>query len=195
MVDVRRHRFNRSLCRSFSTWIATPNLTLEGNPLARRLGWRWGIPVNFVAALLTGCQPTLAIAVGTTSALVAARNLQSAWVMRTMGEGHYRFWISDRISEAPRGLAAACFLGEALLTGLGISSARLCQQSTDSYGRGSRHGRLFECCRVLHLSRTLPALAQPRFRLNLSARSVTAFILSPRLNLHPPTSSPNSTFQ
>lgn len=102
----------------FSTWIATPNLTLEGNPLARRLGWRWGIPVNFIAALLTGCQPTLAIAVGTTSALVAARNLQSAWVMRTMGEGHYRFWMSDRISEAPRGLAAACFLGEALLTGL-----------------------------------------------------------------------------
>jgi len=23
-----------------STWVATPNLLLEGNPIARRLGWR-----------------------------------------------------------------------------------------------------------------------------------------------------------
>ena len=26
-----------------STWIATPRLVLEANPLARRLGWRWAI--------------------------------------------------------------------------------------------------------------------------------------------------------
>src|SRR2546430_102355 len=25
-----------------STWIATPNMVLEGNPLARKLGWKWG---------------------------------------------------------------------------------------------------------------------------------------------------------
>jgi hypothetical protein len=99
-----------------STWIATPNLTLEGNPIARRLGWRWGIPVNLVAALALGCQPTLAIAVGTTSFLVAARNLQSAWVMRSMGEWQYRLWMSERLAEAPRGLALGCFLGEAGLT-------------------------------------------------------------------------------
>ena len=99
-----------------STWIATPNLTLEGNPIARRLGWRWGIPVNVVAALVIGCQPTLAIAMGTTSFLVAARNLQSAWVMRSMGEWQYRLWMSERLAEAPRGLAIVCFLGEAGLT-------------------------------------------------------------------------------
>ena len=29
-----------------STWIATPNMVLEGNPVAKKLGWKWGIPVN-----------------------------------------------------------------------------------------------------------------------------------------------------
>jgi len=26
-----------------STWIATPNLVLEGNPIAKKLGWKWGL--------------------------------------------------------------------------------------------------------------------------------------------------------
>jgi len=99
-----------------STWLATPNLALEGNPLARRLGWRWGIPVNLMASLGVGCFPPLSIAVATTSALVAARNFQNAWVMRSMGEWSYRRWMSGRLDEAPRGLAALCFLAESLLT-------------------------------------------------------------------------------
>ena len=31
-----------------STWIATPNLVLEGNPLAKKLGWKWGLALNVV---------------------------------------------------------------------------------------------------------------------------------------------------
>ena len=27
----------------FSTWIATPNLLLEANPIARKMGWKFGI--------------------------------------------------------------------------------------------------------------------------------------------------------
>ena len=100
----------------FSTWIATPGLVLEGNPLARRLGWRWGIPLNLLVPFLVGRMPTLAVAVATTSLLVAARNLQNAWLMRTMGEWRYRIWISDQLAQSPRGLALACFLGESLLT-------------------------------------------------------------------------------
>jgi hypothetical protein len=69
-----------------STYVATPNLALEGNPLARKLGWRWGILLNIVMALGAGCQPVLAVAVTTMSLLVAARNFQNAWVMRSLGE-------------------------------------------------------------------------------------------------------------
>lgn len=104
-------------CDLGSTWIATPRLTLEGNPIARRLGWRWGIPLNLLLALGFACWPLLSISLITTSCLVAARNLQSAWVMRTMGELNYRCWMSDRLLECPKGLAWGCFSGEALLVG------------------------------------------------------------------------------
>ena len=99
-----------------STFLATPNLALEGNPLARRLGWRWGIPINGLASLAVGCFPALAIAVVTTSALVAARNFQNAWIMRSMGEWEYRIWMSERLDRAPRALPALCFIAESALT-------------------------------------------------------------------------------
>src|SRR5208282_1653757 len=35
-----------------STWIATPNLELEGNPLARKLGWKWGSLINTILVAL-----------------------------------------------------------------------------------------------------------------------------------------------
>ncbi len=101
-----------------STWLATPNLVLEGNPVARRLGWKFGVPLNAALALGFGMWPLLAISLTTTSLLVAARNLQSAWLMRTMGETRYRCWMSDRIAESPRFLPWGCFLGEAAMFGL-----------------------------------------------------------------------------
>lgn len=109
--------FGRSM-DLFSTWMATPNLVLEANPIARRLGWRAGVLVNLGLALGFACWPLLAISLSTTSLMVAARNLQHAWLMRTMGEHPYRFWFSDRVADAPRGLVLACHLGEALLTGV-----------------------------------------------------------------------------
>ena len=34
-----------------STWIATPNLALEGNPIAKKLGWKWGVVLNIAICL------------------------------------------------------------------------------------------------------------------------------------------------
>ena len=59
-----------------STWVATPNLVLEGNPLAKKLGWRWGIPLNVAICFAVAFEPLIAIALITTSLLVAARNFQ-----------------------------------------------------------------------------------------------------------------------
>ncbi len=69
-----------------STWVATPNLVLEGNPIAKKLGWRWGLPINFALCLTLAFWPLPAIVISTTSVLVAARNFQSAWLMRSLGE-------------------------------------------------------------------------------------------------------------
>ncbi len=85
-----------------STWMVTPSLALEANPVARRLGWRGGVAVSCVAALVLGLLPLAAISVTTTSLLVAARNAQSAWLVRSLGEQEYRQWIAARYRSGSR---------------------------------------------------------------------------------------------
>jgi hypothetical protein len=99
-----------------STWIATPAMVLEGNPIARKLGWRWGGIVNLSLCLLLGCWPLAAVIVSTTSLLVAARNFQSAWLMRTLGEEAYRDWYVERIQQARVPLYFFCLAGQVGLT-------------------------------------------------------------------------------
>ena len=105
-----------------STWVATPNLVLEGNPLAKRLGWRWGIPLNLAVCFGLAFWSVSAIAVSTTSVLVAARNFQSAWLMRSLGEEVYRDWHLARIQETRITLYLSCLAGNTLLTaGVGLA--------------------------------------------------------------------------
>ncbi|HWF19202.1 MAG TPA: hypothetical protein VG754_08040 [Verrucomicrobiae bacterium] len=105
-----------------STWVATPNLVLEGNPLAKKLGWRWGIPVNVVLCFAFAFWPLAAIMISTTSVLVAARNFQHAWLMRSLGEESYRSWHIARIQETRVSLFLYCLLGQTALTG-GVGAA------------------------------------------------------------------------
>src|SRR5205809_2791233 len=105
-----------------STWIATPNLVLEGNPIAKKLGWRWGLPVNIAFALLLAFWPLPAIVISTTSVLVAARNFQSAWLMRSLGEQAYRVWHVERIQETRITLYLFCLAANTLLTA-GVGAA------------------------------------------------------------------------
>lgn len=98
-----------------STWVATPNMVLEGNPIAKRLGWRWGIPLNVGLCFLFAFWPLPAIVISTTSLLVASRNFQSAWLMRSMGENRYREWHVSRIRETSVTLYLGCLLAHTLL--------------------------------------------------------------------------------
>jgi len=99
-----------------STWIATPNMVLEGNPVAKRLGWRWGIPINLALCFGLAFWPLPAIVLVTTSLLVAARNFQSAWLMRSLGEHFYRKWHVERVQETRPSLYVFCLLGQTVLT-------------------------------------------------------------------------------
>ncbi len=101
---------------ALSTWVATPNLVLEGNPIARLLGWRWGLPVNFGCCVLLAFWPLPAVILSTTSLLVAARNFQSAWLMRSLGEENYRHWHVQRIQETRITLFLLCLAGNTFLT-------------------------------------------------------------------------------
>jgi hypothetical protein len=101
-----------------STWVATPNLLLEANPIARRLGWRLGILVNLALCAVFASWPLPAIVIITTSLLVAARNFQSAWMMRSFGEDRYRSWVLERMGETRFSLYLFCVLAQSALVSI-----------------------------------------------------------------------------
>ena len=112
-----------------STWIATPNLALEGNPIAKKLGWRWGLLLNAVLVVVLAMWPLSALVVATASVLVAARNFQSAWLMRSLGED-YREWHVQRIRETRVTLHLFCLAGNTLLTAA-VGAVLVCFSHTE----------------------------------------------------------------
>jgi hypothetical protein len=105
-----------------STWIATPNLVLEANPIAKKLGWKLGIVVNLLLCGVFALWPLPAIIIATTSILVAARNFQSAWLMRALGEQPYRNFMAEQMSYTPFGLYLFCLgLQTALYLAVGLA--------------------------------------------------------------------------
>jgi hypothetical protein len=101
-----------------STWVATPNLMLEGNPIARKMGWKIGALVNVALCFTFAFWLLTAIIVITAGVLVAAHNFHSAWLMRSMGEQGYREWFLERLEQTPLPFYFACLLGETGLTAL-----------------------------------------------------------------------------
>jgi hypothetical protein len=114
-----------------STWVATPNLVLEGNPLAKKLGWKFGGLVNVVLCFVFAFWPLTAIIIITAGLLVAAHNFHAAWLMRSMGEEAYRQWFMEQISRARFPLYVICLLSETGLTGL-VGAALLCFSEVES---------------------------------------------------------------
>lgn len=71
-----------------STYLATPTLKLEANPVARRLRWPFAALTLFAAFIPYWWLPGgIIMLVG--SLLVCSRNFSKLWLMRTMGEVEY----------------------------------------------------------------------------------------------------------
>ncbi len=98
-----------------STYIATPNLALEGNPIAKRLGWKWGGLMNATVSVVFAAWPMVAIILVTTSLLVASKNFSVAWNMRSMGEASYQHWYSEQMMQTSIGLYLFCLGGQTVL--------------------------------------------------------------------------------
>lgn len=112
-----------------STWIATPNMELEANPVARFMGWKWGLPVNLLLCLAFAVWPLAAVIIATTSLLVASHNFQVAWLMRTAGEEPYRLWMARRLAETPPSLVVFCLISQSFL--LAVVGAAVVVSSPD----------------------------------------------------------------
>jgi hypothetical protein len=114
LVMVGLLAFARSM-DILSTWVATPTLALEGNPIAKKLGWKWNILVSVVISIVFAFWPFSAIVVSTTFVLVAARNFQHAWQMRSQGEESYRDWHISSMRETPISLYLFCLFAQTSL--------------------------------------------------------------------------------
>jgi hypothetical protein len=101
-----------------STWVATPSLVFEGNPIARKMGWKWGILFNLAICFTFALWPGLAIVIATAGILVASHNFQIAWLMRSMGEDLYRNFFSDRLGRRGLHLCLICLCAETFLIAL-----------------------------------------------------------------------------
>ncbi len=117
-----------------STWVATPNLVLEGNPIAKKLGWTGSLLINGVLIVVLAMWPLSAIVIATASLLVAARNFQSAWLMHSLGEEVYRAWHTQRVQETRVTLYLFCLAGNTLLTaGVGVALIYFSQTNADQW--------------------------------------------------------------
>jgi hypothetical protein len=68
-----------------STWVASPTLKLEANPVVRKLGWKFGL-LTLLLALVPYYNTSLGVMVLTMSCLVTSSNFGAGWTMRTLGE-------------------------------------------------------------------------------------------------------------
>lgn len=92
----------------FSTWVVTPGLTLEANPLMRR--WRWARmgAANLLLLGLPFLHHGLAMTFIVTSLLVAGTNLTAGALSRGLGEREQ--WEQQRRAVRRMGLAGALAL-------------------------------------------------------------------------------------
>lgn len=71
-----------------TTYIASPNLKLEGNPLISKLRWPFALATVLVA-LIAYVDIGLAVMASVLFLLVAASNASKMWMLRVLGEDEY----------------------------------------------------------------------------------------------------------
>ncbi len=96
-----------------TTYLVTPTLELEANPIARKLGWPFAL-LSLGACLLPYVHMPLAVSALVTFLLVSASNAGKIWIVRTIGEKAYATSLLDlarksKLSHALLGLAASTF--------------------------------------------------------------------------------------
>lgn len=93
-----------------STWLMTPSLELETNPIVRRLGWKFALPTILVC-FLPFASPSASVMVLVPCLLVCASNFGKLWTIRTLGEKDFHEMILDLARRGNRPLA---YLGMAV---------------------------------------------------------------------------------
>ena len=119
-----------------STYLATPKLKLEANPIVRRLRWPFAVAtmlVSFIAYFDT----TLAVMLLVPCLLICASNFGKLWMLRTMGEGAYLEMLIETARRGSMSRAVAGILVSASFTALaGVVLMILSSERTWGYPFG-----------------------------------------------------------
>jgi hypothetical protein len=69
-----------------STWLITPSLELEANPLVRRLGWRFAVVSILLCLAPYVIPPILAVILVPPFLMISGSNVSKVWIVRALGE-------------------------------------------------------------------------------------------------------------
>ena len=100
-----------------STWLATPNLKLESNPIVRRLRW-WYAWATLLICLVPLLSPGVGAALTVASLLVTGSNLSKGWLMRSLGEDGYLFLMHQTAARSSLPVALGFVLSSAAAVAL-----------------------------------------------------------------------------
>jgi len=103
-----------------STYLVTPTLKLEANPIVRKLGWRFTF-LTVLICLIPYYHTGLAVMVLVPSLLVTSGNISKYWAVKTVGEEEFSRGLlilasKSRLSRALFSVLASAFF--VILTGL-----------------------------------------------------------------------------
>ena len=95
-----------------STYLATPTLKMESNPLMRFGGWKLA-SLTVLACLIPYYDAQLGLTMLVLSLLVTGSNLSKGWLMRSLGETGYQAMVRSAAQRSSLPVALACTLGGA----------------------------------------------------------------------------------
>ena len=100
-----------------STYLVTPRLKLEANPIVRRLGWPFAL-LTILICLAPYWSVPGGIILLVVSLLVSASNSSKIWFIRTMGEEEYYQLVLNLTARAKLGSSLLFLLLPAFFMGL-----------------------------------------------------------------------------
>ena len=100
-----------------STYLVTPTLRLEANPILRRLGWRFAL-LTLLVCFIPYYSTAMGVIILVPSLLVTASNVSVIWLVRAVGETEYLEFVQRAVRRTTLGRALAGVLASSVFIAL-----------------------------------------------------------------------------
>ncbi|MEE9126822.1 MAG: hypothetical protein V3U11_06750 [Planctomycetota bacterium] len=91
-----------------STWLITPKLDLEANPIVRRLGWRFAVLTVLICLVPYVVDVWIAVILVPPFLMVSGSNIGKIWIVRALGEKQVLQQSIETARRSTFGSAATC---------------------------------------------------------------------------------------